>query len=120
MAHRSFYLSCTICVLLSVRPLAAQTRTAMLEATVRDASGAVMPGATVTVVDSSTNQARTFSTDSQGFFRAPELPVGTYDVRVDFPGFASHRQPTLTLAIGQTVHLDIVLAPAGVVETVGV
>src|SRR5207253_2546830 len=87
MARRSFYLLCTICVLLSVRPLAAQTRTAMLEGTVRDASGAVMPGATVTVVDANTNQARTLSTNSQGFFRAPELPVGTYDVCVDFPGF---------------------------------
>jgi hypothetical protein len=119
-SRKWFCLVCTVGSLACAAELAAQTRSAMLEGTVRDATGGVLPGATVAVKDSGTNQTRAVIADGQGFFRVAELPVGTYDVRVEFPGFTLHQHPPLTLAIGQTVHLDIALSPSGVVETVGV
>jgi hypothetical protein len=79
---------------------------------VRDSSGAVIPGASATLRNALTNQSRPVTTDDQGFFRADQLGVGTYEVRLEHPGFAPYRHTGLVLSLGQTVHLDIVLAPA--------
>src|ERR1039458_9352752 len=63
---------------------------ATLEGTVTDSSRAVIPGAAVTLRNTSTNQTRAATTNGEGFFHADALPVGTYEVRVDHPGFASY------------------------------
>jgi hypothetical protein len=63
-----------------------------------------------------TNQSRTVTTDEQGFFRAEQLAVGTYEIRVEQTGFAPYRQPGVGASLGQTVHLDIVLSPASASE----
>jgi hypothetical protein len=83
-----------------------------LRGTVTDSSGAVIPNAKITLVNTLTNQTRTLDTDEQGFFRAEPLPVGTYELRVAQPGFAPYRHAPIQLSLGQTVYLDIVLAPA--------
>ena len=93
---------------------------AALEGTVRDSSGAVIPGAAVVVRNLSTNQARTTQTDGEGSFHAEALAVGSYEVRVDQAGFAPFRQTDLDLTLGQTTHLDIVLVPAALSEKVSV
>src|SRR6202521_1160376 len=93
---------------------------ATLEGTVRDTSGAVIPNAKVTLHNSLTNQSRTVTADEQGFFRAEQLAVGSYEVRVEQTGFAPYRQPGVGASLGQTVHLDIVLAPASASEQVTV
>src|SRR5258708_31469819 len=93
---------------------------ATLEGTVRDTSGAVIPNSKVTLHSPLTNQSRTVTTDEQGFFRAEQLAVGTYEVRVEETGFAPYRQTGVGASLGQTVHLDIVLAPASTSEQVTV
>src|SRR5216683_562210 len=93
---------------------------ATLEGTVRDTSGAVIPNSRVTLHNPLTNQSRTVTTDEQGFFRAAQLPVGSYEVRVEQIGFAPYRQASVQASLGQTVHLDIVLAPASASEQVTV
>src|SRR5437899_9308357 len=85
---------------------------ATLEGIVRDTSGAVIPNSTITLHNPSTNQSRTVTTDEQGFFRAEQLAVGTYEVRVEQTGFAPYRQAGIGASLGHTVHLDIVLASA--------
>ena len=65
---------------------------ATLEGTVRDTSGAVIPDSKVRLHNPLTNQSRTVTTDEQGFFRAEQLAVGTYEVRVEQTGFAPYRQ----------------------------
>ncbi len=85
---------------------------ATLEGTVSDTSGAVVPNSKVALHNPLTNQSRTVTTDEQGFFRAERLAVGTYEVRVEQIGFAPYRQAGVRVGLGQTVHLDIVLAPA--------
>src|SRR6266576_1449800 len=93
---------------------------ATLEGIVSDTSGAVIPNSKVTLHNPLTNQSRTVTTDEQGFFRAEQLAVGTYEVRVEETGFAPYRQTGVGASVGQTVHLDIVLAPASASEQVTV
>src|SRR6267142_1337056 len=93
---------------------------ATLEGIVSDTSGAVISNSKVTLHNPLTNQSRTVTTDEQGFFRAEQLAVGTYEVRVEQTGFAPYRQAGVGASLGQTVHLDIVLAPASASEQVTV
>ncbi len=89
-----------------------------LEGTLRDTSGAVMPRSRVTLRNTLTGNSRVVTTDEQGLFRAEQLPIGTYEVRVEQAGFAPYRQAGVQGSLGQTVHLDIVLALASASEQV--
>jgi hypothetical protein len=75
-----------------------------------------MPHSKVTTRNSLTGQSRVLTTDEQGFFRAEQLPVGTYEVGVEQTGFAPYRNTGVVLSLGLTVHLDIVVFPASVSE----
>ena len=85
---------------------------ATLEGTVSDSSSALIPQATITLRNTETNQSRIATTDDQGFFRADQLAVGTYEVRLERLGFALYRHTGVVLGLGQTIRLDIILAPA--------
>lgn len=91
-----------------------------LEGSVKDGTGAVIPGVAVVVRNPSTNQERTASTDAQGSFHAEALAAGTYEVRVDQPGFSPYRQSEIELSLGQTTRLDIVLALSSSTEKITV
>jgi hypothetical protein len=93
---------------------------ATLEGVVRDASGAVIPNSKIALHNRFNNQSRTVTTNDQGFFRAEQLAVGSYEVRVNQTGFAPYRQTDVGATLGQTVHLEIVLAPASASEQVTV
>ncbi len=91
-----------------------------LEGAVSDSSRAAIPQATITLRNTLTNQSRTITTDGQGFFRAEQLAVGMYEVRLEHPGFAPYRHIGVALSLGQTIHLDIVLSPGSASEKVTV
>src|SRR5262252_323895 len=107
-------------IITSVAATAAQTAsiTAILEGTVSDNTGGVIPDAEVRLRNTATNQVRTVRANEQGFFRASELPVGTYEISVEHSGFALYHHTGITLAIGQTIRLNIELAPAGAASQV--
>ena len=99
-----------------------------LQGTVRDESGAVLPGVTVTATNTATNQSRSGVTDGQGKFYIPALGAGTYSVTADLSGFAPQKQNDVRLHLGQRVDLDfrmqvgtqesiVVSAEAPVVDT---
>jgi len=115
-------ISISLSMLFCVSDAAAQVSrvAAILEGTVRDSSGAAMPGSTVMVRNTLTSQSRTITTDEQGFFRAEQLAVGAYEVRVEQAGFAPYQHTGVVLSLGQTVHLDIVISPASASERVTV
>jgi hypothetical protein len=92
----------------------------ILEGTVSDSSGAVIPGAMVIIENVLTNQIRTTMTDERGFFRASQLPASTYEVRLDLADFARYRRTDIILNLGQTVQLQIILSPASATEQVTV
>jgi hypothetical protein len=91
-----------------------------LEGTISDTSGARIPTAKVSLREVDTNQMRTVSADDRGFFRATDLPVGTYEVRAEVAGFAPFLHTGVLLDVGTTTHLDIVLQPLGVTAEVTV
>src|SRR5437660_3401028 len=74
----------------SVVPTGAQYTTASLGGTVRDPAGAVVPGAEVTVQNEDTGLARTVSTQADGTFLFPALPVGHYKLTVTKSGFTTY------------------------------
>src|SRR6267142_5154389 len=72
--------SLTVILLFSPSFLTAQTFRGAIEGTVTDPSGAAVPGAKVTVTSPDTGLTREVETDNIGFYRVPELPLGTYSV----------------------------------------
>jgi hypothetical protein len=99
---------------------AAQRQSATLEGAVQDASGGVVGDAAVLVREADTGLTRTTRSDPVGSFRLTDLPIGTYEVRVESPGFAPYIHAGVILAIAQTGRLLVVLQPADVSETVAV
>ncbi len=90
-------------------PSYAQVVGGTISGTVRDATGASMSGATVTVRQIETGAARTLTTASDGRFYAPSVPVGDYVVSVKKAGFETDLQSGISLAIGQSLQLSFVL-----------
>ena len=97
----------------------AQVDRATLSGTVKDASGGVLPGATVTVTHVATNVASTAKTASNGAFLVVNLGSGQYIVEAEAPGLSKAIQ-SIILEIGQRGRIDLTLGVAGLNETVTV
>ncbi|QQS42774.1 MAG: TonB-dependent receptor [Acidobacteriota bacterium] len=97
-----------------------QTTTGLIQGTVYDSAGAVVPGASVTVTNTETGFTRTVTSNSDGFFTAPLLPLGNYRLSATAQGFADYSVENLRVTIGQTQSLRIELAAAGANVTVDV
>src|SRR5881296_4429181 len=65
----------------------AQTSTATILGVVRDASGALVPGVSITVKHTESGQTRTVVSGERGTYTAPLLPVGAYEITTTMPGF---------------------------------
>jgi hypothetical protein len=78
-----------------------------IEGTITDESGAVLPGVNVTIRNTGTGIVRETHTDPKGVYRAPLLPVGTYEVTGALSGFATTKRPNLVLNIGQVLSADL-------------
>lgn len=87
---------------------------------VTDATGGVIPKATVTITDTGTQQTRTVQTDAAGLYNFPGLLVSTYSLKVSAPGFGDTRIDAVPLTVGQTSEINLVMAPAGATNTVTV
>lgn len=87
-----------------------------LEGTVRDESGAVLPGASVAVTNLDTNLSRQSTTDAKGHYRVAALPPGRYRIAVELTGFAKGGRDAVQLALGQSVTVDVGLKLAGTQE----
>src|SRR5712675_1852730 len=104
----------SLCFLVCVTSASAQTSRigATIQGTVTDNSGGVIPNSNIRLRNTSTNQSRNVETNEQGFFRAGQLSVGIYEVRVEQTGFAPYQHAGIQVSLGQTVSLDVVLIPA--------
>jgi outer membrane receptor protein involved in Fe transport len=98
----------------------AQETTATISGRVTDQNGAAVSGAQVTVTDTERGFQRTFQTNEEGVYNAPQLPVGTYTVSVEGAGFKKAVQEEIKLSVNDRRPLDIVLEPGQVTETVTV
>ena len=79
----------------------AQANAADLQGFVRDASNAVVVGATVKARNTSTNFTREVTTNDEGYYQITSLPPGTYEVTVEAPGFSRGRIADVVLTVGQ-------------------
>ena len=82
---------------------------AVISGVVRDASGALVRGAKVTILRSDTGTSRTVSTDDEGRYTVADLDVGAYEVRTTFTGFQESVRTGIQLTVGQVATLDVVL-----------
>ena len=97
-----------------------QLTTGAISGTVQDINGAVVSGATVTVLNEETNQTRNLVTNDDGLFVAPVLPVGDYTVVIEKEGFSKIEQKNLKVNVGRTTTLRPVLQTGEVTAIVTV
>jgi outer membrane receptor protein involved in Fe transport len=90
-------------------PVFAQLPTGTILGTVRDTSGALVPGAMVTALNLETGISRSTSTNETGGYRLAALPVGQYDLRVELLGFKATTQKGLVLNVGDETVLNFSL-----------
>lgn len=115
----SLCLGATLSVLLL--PANAQTiGTGNIRGVVTDNSGAVLPNASITTVNAATQVKRTATTDSNGAYSFPNLPIGTYNIDVTASGFNRYRQSNIILDVGSSIAVNIVLEVGGAEQTVEV
>lgn len=118
--RRSFYsLFAVIVLLLGVVPLIAQEQTTSVEGVVTDQSGAALPGATVEAVSSSGQRFATQS-DSNGRYRFPALPPGTYTFTASLSGMQSASMKNVGVSLGASKKLDLSMKMAQITESLTV
>ncbi|MDH4065864.1 MAG: TonB-dependent receptor, partial [Acidobacteriota bacterium] len=86
----------------------------------QDASGAVLPGVTLTARRADTGFERTTTTDIDGRYALPSLPVGGYEVRAELSGFRTLIRRGITLTVGDNVSVDLIMEIGGVTEALTV
>src|ERR1700722_3745033 len=91
-----------------------------INGTVTDASGSIVVGATVTVINPQTNFTRNTISNESGNYNFPGLPPGTYNVKAEKEGFQSAARTALELQVQQTAEIDFKLPVGNVTETVEV
>jgi carboxypeptidase family protein len=106
--------------LLVAMPAYAQKITGTIRGTVTDPTGAIIAGAKVTVKNEDTGLSRSSTTSSAGIFSFAELPVGSYRVEVEHPGFKAEVRSKITLNVADTRAVDIQLATGDISEVVNV
>src|SRR5690348_14286430 len=103
-------------VFLAAAPLFSQANVGRIFGSIADPSGALIPGATVTITDVDRGTSRTLLTDEAGAYNAPSLPPGTYRVRAELAGFKVIERPNVVLEIGRELKIDVTLEPGAVSE----
>ena len=109
------FLVITLCAPAALR---AQVAGATLSGEVTDKSGAVVPGAAVSIRNTATGQVRAVKSNGDGFYSAPNLAPGQYEVKTTAPGFSVYLQKGNVLTVGAEITFNPSLAIGGVQETV--
>jgi carboxypeptidase family protein/TonB-dependent receptor-like protein len=114
-------LSLLVCLAFAV-PAWAQSQAAngAIEGTIVDSSGGVLPGVTVTVTNTETGTERIVVTNEKGLYRALLLPLGTYKVVAELPGFKRFEQTDVRVSVGEATVVNATLTVGAVSETITV
>src|ERR1700730_1539477 len=121
LAVSRFFAVATLLMVIALSiPTNAQTFRGTILGTVTDSSGAAVSGATVTVKNTGTGLLRTVTTDDDGNYSTPELPIGTYSVTVEKSGFKVGVVNGISVEVSTERRADVVLQPGDVSQTVEV
>jgi len=104
----------------SVATLVGQQTAGTLIGSVTDATGAVIPAASIKVVNLATNSVREAKSDASGNYSVPFLPAGEYSLNLNAKGFQGQRVTSLTLQVQQTLRQDFSLKVGDVSESISV
>ena len=108
-----------VCLLmLAGAPAAAQVDTGTILGTIKDQSGGVLPGATVTVTHEGQGFSLSTVTREDGTFIITPIRTGAYTVRVEFPGFRKTERRGIGVSIQQNAVVDFALEPGTLTEDV--
>jgi len=113
-----FSAAVNLTVLLGLALCASAQSTGGIQGTVTDASGAVIPNASIAVTKIATGRTQEFKSNSEGIYAAPSLDVGTYKVEVKAPGLQTVVANELTVAVGSNTRQDFTLQVASASQTV--
>jgi outer membrane receptor protein involved in Fe transport len=116
---RRFITSILLCLGLAASA-SAQEQRGSIEGVVKDSSGAVLPGVTVTAKSPTLVGVQTTVSDTSGIYRFPALAPGTYQISAELQGFGPAVVENVGLELGQVLKVDLTMAPAGVTESVAV
>jgi len=120
MKRLGFFVGVLVCFLLRGELLPAQVTTGTIMGTVTDSTGAVIPGASVTLRNTETGISRTETSDASGRYRAPQLTLGNYEVTITAAGFQTEVRSGITLTVGREAAVDAALKVGGVEEKITV
>src|SRR5438093_1020796 len=111
-----------IAVLIVLQPCLAfaQTATRTIVGVVKDTSGALIPGVSITVKHTDTGQTRTAISSDSGSYNVPLLPVGAYELTTTMPGFKQQVRTGINLVIGQEAVIDMTLEVGAAAEQITV
>src|SRR5436853_378279 len=105
--------------LLLLVPTAAFAQEATLTGTSTDTTGGVLPGVTITAIHQASGNRFVAVTDERGVYRVPAR-VGAYEITAELQGFRTAQRTGVELLVGQTLVINLQIAPGGVAETVTV
>ena len=111
---------CLVVIAFHVQPAAAQETTATITGTVIDQSGGVLPGVVVSAKHVPTGRLFEATTNAEGNYLVPLLPVGAYELTFTLSGFQSRVVQGITLAVNDRIKVDASLTTGGVSEVVTV
>ena len=114
------WLFCMLAVVCLGGVAAAQTPTGTVQGSVTDSTGAVVPGAAVTVNKAATNETRTATTDSQGRFTIPFVNPGVYSITVEAKGFKTAKLQEILVQVAETRPVDFRLEVGSLTQTIEV
>ncbi|MCY3774731.1 MAG: carboxypeptidase regulatory-like domain-containing protein, partial [Candidatus Aminicenantes bacterium] len=117
---RSRWIALIPILLAAFLPVAAQVLTSRVDGTVRDQSGAVLPGVSVTLTNADTNAAMDAVTSDIGLFVFPQVPRGIYGITAQLPGFKTAVVEGVRVELDTPASVDVVLEVGGVDEQVTV
>jgi hypothetical protein len=115
-----FYLGYLFCLILFCGSTAFAQTTGTIQGTVKDPSGAVIPAASVTATLVGTQTSRNVTTDQNGSFEIPTLPVGHYSVQVTAKGFKTFVAQNVNVTIGHVMVVNAVMSLGESAQTVTV
>jgi hypothetical protein len=120
MTLRKTLVASALLLVLSATGALAQQQTGEIYGRATDNSGAVLPGATVTVAGPGLIQPRVSVTSETGTYRVPELPIGTYSVTFELAGFKTTAIQDIRVTIGFRAQINAAMELSTVQETVTV
>lgn len=110
----------TFLVLLAGVPALAQNTTGEISGFVRDTSGAVLPGATVTLTYPDIAYLRSTATDNAGYYIFPGVPNGVADLKAELAGFRTQISRAIRIELNARMRADFVLEVGGIAESIEV